>query len=309
MSKLLRSLKAAADPTRVRILVLLSKAELTVSELTQILAQSQPRVSRHLKLLADAQLIERAKEGAWVFYSVRAKGVHGELVSSLTALAQDEAGDVKRDLQRLQQLRSERSARAEAYFAAHAAQWDSIRSLHIEESAVEASVVGAFKGRPLHALLDVGTGTGRMLEVLAPFATRALGLDYSREMLALARTRLENASLSNCQVRLGDMYSLPAESPSFDGLIYHQVLHFADDPQRVLAEGARVLRVGGRLVVVDFAPHDNETLRQDYQHRRLGFRDDEVNGWLSQAGLSPQKPQHLPSEALTVTIWQADKPE
>lgn len=310
---LLEGLKAAGEDTRLRLLALLDEAELTVSELTEILGQSQPRISRHLKLLADAGLVERHREASWVFYRCAAEAGHGALVNTLLALLDTDDALIRRDRERLGEVRSARAAQAQAYFAAHAARWDAIRSLHVPEARVEQEVCAALADRAIDTLLDLGTGTGRMLEILSPRIQRGLGIDLSPDMLGVARVNLERAGARNCAVRQGDIYSLAMPRDSFDVVLVHQVLHFLDDPARALREAARLLRPGGRLLVVDFAPHDLEFLREAHAHRRLGFAPEAVSGWMAQAGLAPDLYRALPPEtgaegALTVSIWRARDP-
>jgi ArsR family transcriptional regulator len=305
MDFLLNALKAAAEPTRLRLLALCAHGELTVSELTQILGQSQPRVSRHLKLLCDAGLLDRFREGIWAFYRLAERGSTAELARTLVDAIPGDDPTLALDLERLDQIKRARREAAAQYFRDNAARWHEIRGLHVPEREVEETLLGLLPERGIHDLLDIGTGTGRVLELLGPRVARATGLDSSREMLAVARVNLEKAGLRNCQVRLADMYQLPLASGSQDAVTIHQVLHYAEDPAEVLAEAARVLRPGGRLVVVDFSRHDLEYLRTEHAHRRLGFDDQEVRGWFLQAGLEPQAPVHLPGTPLTVTFWPA----
>jgi ArsR family transcriptional regulator len=311
MDQLLTMLRAAGDGTRLRLLILLSEAELTVSELTQILGQSQPRVSRHLKLLCDGGLIERFKEGSWVFYRAADRGAAADFARALLALADRQEGVALADGRRLSEVRKARAEVAAAFFAANAAQWERLRSLHAPEKDVEEAIVRVIKAAPLSALLDAGTGTGRMLELLAPFIERGVGVDVSAEMLAIARDRLARAGIHHCQVRLADVFHLPfaTDAPSFDAVLFHQVLHYLDDPQAAIIDAARVLRPGGRLLVADFAPHALEFLRTELAHRRLGFADAEVAGWFRAAGLAPVSTEAIaPATAashdtLTVKIW------
>lgn len=313
MEKLVAMLRAAGDPTRLRLLLLLRQAELTVSELTEILGQSQPRVSRHLKLLCDAGLLERFKEGSWVFYRAADTGKGAELGQLLTAQAAAEPAIPNADLKRLAAVREARAAEAAAYFKENAAQWERIRALHAPEKDVEAAILRHIARAPLECVLDAGTGTGRMLELLSPHAKRAVGIDVSPEMLAIARDRLMRGGLVQCQVRLGDTYRLPfppgGALSGFDAVIFHQVLHYLDDPGAAVAEAARVMRSGGRMLIADFASHDLEFLRNEYAHRRLGFSDREVQGWFQAAGLRAQTSETIASkgakEKLTVKIWVA----
>lgn len=301
-------LRAAGDPTRLRLLLLLRQAELTVSELIEIVGQSQPRVSRHLKLLGEAGLLERFKEGSWVFYRAADRGKGAELGAALASLADPSLGQA--DAARLAHVRQTRAAAAAAYFKANAPEWERIRALHAPEKDVEAGIVKLMTARPIQNLLDAGTGTGRMLELLAPHARRAVGVDVSPEMLAIARDRLLREDIKNAQVRLADTYRLPfaGDTDAFDAVLFHQVLHYLDDPGAAVAEAARVMAPGGRLLIADFAPHALEFLRDDYAHRRLGFSDREVESWFASAGLKTGGSETIapPSaEKLTVKLWLA----
>ena len=302
---LLVGLRAAADASRVRLLAICAQGEWTVTELTQVLGQSQPRVSRHLKLLADAGLLERFREGSWVFYRRARTGTGARLARSLCRMLPTDDPELVLDRQRLAAVRAARQEQAAQYFAAQADRWDEVRSLYVDDAKVEAALLGAFGEHPPRNLLDIGTGTGRVLQLFAPRVGVGLGIDLSREMLSVARANLDRTSLRNCQVRHGDMYHLPLPDGSFDAATMHNVLHFADDPGAALAEAARVLRPGGRLVVVDFARHELEFLRREHAHRRLGFTDAEMRGWFTAAGLIPEPPVRLAGDALTVVVWGA----
>src|ERR1700722_6515495 len=306
---LLSALRAVAEPTRLRLLVLCSRGELTVSEVAQILGQSQPRVSRHLKLLCEAGLLDRFREGSWVFYRVGSGTTASALAQHLVALCGEGDATTTLDLQRLSAIKRQRAERAATYFSENAPHWDRIRSLYVDEREVEAVLTEIVVAAAPRDLLDIGTGTGRMIEVLAPLVGQALGLDQSREMLAIARVNLERAGASNGMVRLGDMYQLPLPDASFDAVVIHQVLHYADRPAAAIAEAARVLRPGGLLIVIDFTPHLLEFLRIEHAHHRLGFADGEVAGWCQEAGLAPTPPRHLAGDPLTVAIWAAHRHE
>jgi ubiquinone/menaquinone biosynthesis C-methylase UbiE/DNA-binding transcriptional ArsR family regulator len=308
METLLTGLRAAAEPTRLRLLHLLAQGELTVTEITQILGQSQPRVSRHLKLMCEAGLLDRFPEGAWVFYRLAAKGRGEAVARRLLELLPEEDQTLTLDQQRLAAIRAVRAEKAQAYFRDNASRWNEIRSLQVDEAEVEKTLVAAFAGRRVHDLVDMGTGTGRVLEVLGPHVARAIGIDLSREMLSVARTNLERLSLGNCMVRQGDIAQLPLPAGAADAVTIHQVLHYAIDPAALVAEAARVLEPGGRLAIVDFAPHGEEALRDQHAHRRLGFEDAEVEGWLRAAGLEPGPISRLPGKPLTVVVWTAHKP-
>ena len=299
----LAGLRAAAEPTRLRLLALCAEGELTVSELTEILGQSQPRVSRHLKLMVEAGLLERIREGTWAFYRLTGGDAGTRLGRRLVDMIPGDDAALALDRERLGAVKQARAGRAQAYFRKNAARWNEIRKLYVAEAEVEKALLEAMPMEGVGDFLDIGTGTGRILELFGDKVERGLGIDLSREMLALARANLERAGRRNCRVRHGDMYKLPVPSASFDAVAIHQVLHYADDTAAAIAEAARVLRQGGRLVIVDFAPHDLEFLRLEHAHRRLGFSDDEVEGWCRAAGLVPEGTVHLPGDPLTVAIW------
>jgi ubiquinone/menaquinone biosynthesis C-methylase UbiE/DNA-binding transcriptional ArsR family regulator len=299
--------QALADPTRLRILALLRIMELSVGELAHILGQSQPRVSRHLKILADAGVLERRKEGSWVFLTLADSGQ----LESLFALVDDWADAATRglfasDAARTEGIRAERAEAATRYFAGHASVWDQIRSLHVAESEVERAIDRALGKRPLGRLVDIGTGTGRMIELFGPRATHAIGIDRSSEMLRLARVKLEQAGI-HPSLRQGDMYALPLADGSADNVIIHQVLHYAHSPAAAIAEAARVLTPGGTLLVVDFAAHERDDLRATDAHIRLGFEDEVMAGWFTAAGLEVDHVEHLEGGELTVTLWRGSK--
>ncbi|MDD3444968.1 MAG: metalloregulator ArsR/SmtB family transcription factor [Zavarzinia sp.] len=303
MTDLLAALKGAAESTRLRILLLVSRAELTVTELTQVLGQSQPRLSRHLKLMAEAGLIDRFREGAWVFHRPAAEGVGAALAARIVALADPADAAHRGDLARLDMVLKARTQAAADYFAANAAEWDRIRSLHVPEQEVETALDRLIGPGPFDFLLDVGTGTGRMLELFGPRAARGLGFDLSHEMLSLARARLDAAGLAQCQVRHGDLHAMALGDGVADLVVCHQVLHFAADPQAAIAEAGRVLAPGGRLVLVDFLPHEREDLRDLHAHRRLGFTPREIAAWGRAAGLDFTLAQTLVGDPLSVAIW------
>lgn len=307
MQPALSLFRALADPTRLRILALVRGLELSVGELAEVLQQSQPRVSRHLRILDDARLIERRREGAWVF--VR-RGPEERVAPALAALDGWAAlappdPQAEEDGRRLAAVRAGRASRVEAYFAAHADRWDTIRLLHAADGAVDAAMVSVLGRRPLGRLLDIGTGTGHVLHLLGGSASSAVGIDLSAEMLRIARARLDLAGLYNCEVRQADMRHLPQPNATVDTIVLHQVLHFAAEPQVALAECARVLAPNGRLLVVDYAPHGREELREECAHMRLGFEDEEVLGWMRQLGLRASVVDRLPGTDLAVTMWLA----
>lgn len=309
MEPLLAIFRAIGDPSRLRILLLVQGMELAVGEIAQVLQQSQPRVSRHLRILAEAGLVERGREGAWVFVRLGPAAISGPALAAIAALTGG-ADLGAADRARLAVVRADRAAAVDSWFAAHAAEWEQERSLHTREAGVEQAIAAVLDGDLGH-LVDVGTGTGRMIELLGPRARTALGLDRNPEMLRIARNRLEAAGLTAARVQTGDMYALPLVAGAADTLVLHQVLHFADNPAAAIAEAARVLRPGGRLLVIDLMPHNREELRVERRHLRLGFADEAVLGWMAEAGLEGQVARRLPAEdaaQLGVTLWLATKP-
>jgi ArsR family transcriptional regulator len=307
-------LKAVGEPTRLRILTLLSRGELTVSEIVQILGQSQPRVSRHLKLLSEAGVVERLPEGAWVFYRL----VDGDralrrAVDAAVGLIPRDDLSTGRDLERLSLVKDARAQAARVYFKSVARDWDRIRSLHLSEEEVEAGMRAAAGEGPFELMIDIGTGTGRVLQVFADRITRGVGVDSSHDMLTVARHNLGKPKFSHCSVRHADLYALPFPNAVADLAVIHQVLHYLDDPGLAIFEAARTLKRDGSLLIADFAPHGHEFLRERHAHRRLGFADAEVAEWARAASLHLEPPVALPShhdeeareEGLTVKIWVA----
>ncbi|CAN5347148.1 metalloregulator ArsR/SmtB family transcription factor [soil metagenome] len=302
------ALRAAGEPTRLRILSLLAGEELSVMELSGVLEQSQPRVSRHLKVMTDAGLIERFPDGARVFYRLSSDPTTRRLVETILDLLADTEGE--EDHVRLGQVRAERTAAAAAYFERVAPQWDRIRSLYVAETAVEAAILRAAGEGPFERIVDLGTGSGRMLTLLGAHARRLTGLDLSHNMLNIARSNVAEAGLDNVELRHGDIFSTRLPAGSADLVLVHQVLHYLVDPHAAVVEAARLVSPGGRLLIADFAQHELEHLRAEHQHRRLGFAAEEIAGWLSDAGLMTEAPVALPpdTDGLTVTIWGASRP-
>jgi ubiquinone/menaquinone biosynthesis C-methylase UbiE/DNA-binding transcriptional ArsR family regulator len=310
--RMLDLLRAIGEVTRLRVVALLRDAELTVSDLTEILGQSQPRVSRHLRLLAEAGIVHRHREGSWVFFRLVDERPVLDLVEAVLAGLRPDDEVISADRERLAVVRAQRADEAHRYFETIAPIWDQERSLHAPEATVEAAIVEALGDAPIGRLVDLGTGTGRMLTLLGPRAERAIGLDASHSMLRVARANLDDARLDTdmrCEFRQGDVYSPPLERDGYDTVVVHQVLHYLDDPARALAEAARLLAPGGRLLVVDFAPHGHEFLRKDQAHRRLGFAPDQLAGWLDQVGLDCTTIRDIDppagTDGLTVTLWLA----
>jgi ArsR family transcriptional regulator len=299
-------LRAAGEATRLRLLALLADGEHSVKDLTEILGQSQPRVSRHLKLLADAGLVERNAEGAWAYYRL-SESEPAQMARGVVERIDAEDADRARDRTRLNAVRTAQAEQAAAYFAKVAESWDVLRRLHVPDSAVEAAVLEAIGERQVDLLLDLGTGTGRMLELLGSRYRRAIGIDSSRAMLSVARAKLAAAKLTTAQVRLGDIANLDMSLGPADIVVLHQVLHYFDDPGRLLAEVSPVLRQGGAMIVVDFAPHELEFLRTHHAHRRLGLSEAQMAGWARSAGLKVEALRYFPKTdagGLTVCLWR-----
>ena len=308
MTQALDIFRALADGTRLRILALLRSMELSVGELAQVLGQSQPRVSRHVKILCDAGLAERRKEGSWVFVALGTPDRVAPIAEALDAWSGGVADHwAVADSARLAAVRADRAASALEWFEAHAGEWDAIRSLHVAESEVEAAMARVLGEGPLGRLIDIGTGTGRMIELFGPRAGFALGIDRSSEMLRLARAKLSERGLTGAELRQADLYALPLGDGGADVAILHHVLHFAQQPGAAIMEAARVLDGGGRLLIADFAPHDREELRTRDAHTRLGFSDEQMLGWFASAGLAPVQIETLEGGELTVTLWLARK--
>ena len=308
MSNALEIFRALADATRLRMVSLLRSMELSVGELAQVLEQSQPRVSRHVKILCDAGLAERRKEGSWVFVALGDADRIAPILDAIDIWHDDAADQWKaEDAAKLSAVRADRAAVATRWFEEHAGEWDAIRSLYVAESEVEAAMRAALGGDAIERLVDIGTGTGRMLELFAPDARSAMGIDRSSEMLRLARAKLSQQGLTHAELRQADFYALPLDDASADTAILHHVLHFAHEPESAIDEAARVLVPGGRLLLADFAPHDREELRTRDEHARLGFSDEQILGWFADAGLAPVRADTLKGGELTVKIWLARK--
>ncbi len=313
MDELLAGMRAIAEPTRLRLLFVLSHGEFNVSELTQILGQSQPRISRHLKLMAEAGLLSRYKEGSWVLFRLSEQTRGAALARAVVDLLPGSDSILANDIARMEEIRRQRAEHAAAYFSANAGNWEKLRSLHVSEADVEAAMNAMAGSGTLGNFIDLGTGTGRILSLFAARASQATGIDQSREMLIVARANLESSGLRHAQVRQGDIYALPFASASADFVTLHQVLHYLDDPPRALIEASRILKPGGRLLIVDFAPHELEHLRDQHAHRRLGIAAGLMATWLKRADLKVLAEKTLPpprsngSAGLTVSLWLASR--
>lgn len=311
MEALLLALRAVAEPTRLRLLAILANADLTVTELTRILGQSQPRISRHLKLMCDAGILERSQEGAWAFYRLSDDHPGALAARAVLEFVPPDETELKADFARLDAIKSEHAAAAAEYFRARASEWDRVQNLYAGDTRIEGALLESLGAEPVRDLLDLGTGTGLVLKLVAQRVQRALGIDASREMLAVARANLEAENLRHCRVRPGDIYRLNLPDACMDVVTIHHVLHFLDAPLLALQEAARVLRPQGRLVVVDLAPHQVESLRLEHAHRRLGISDTELRAWCESAGLHDVDLTRMPDaarsddETLDVHLWLA----
>jgi ArsR family transcriptional regulator len=306
MQRALDILAALSDPTRLRIMLLVRDMELAMGELADVLGQSQPRVSRHVRILADAGLVRRQKEGAWVFVALDSRAPAAEVEALIERLLGG-ADPCAVERGRLAQVRAERQKAVDSWFEAHAAEWDWLRRLEGPAGGIDGALLAAATaGRPVGRLLDIGTGTGSILELLGPHAARATGVDRSPGMLRLARAKIDG--LPDSEVRQADMRALPFDDGSFDTVVMHQVLHFADDPAAVVGEAARVAAAGGRLLVADYAAHRHEELRSRLQHQRLGFEPGAVSAWMAAAGLEPRIAATAAGTGLTSILWEGRRP-
>jgi len=308
MDHILKGLRAAAEPTRLRILGLCAHAELTVSDLMEVLGQSQPRVSRHLRLLVESGLLQRNQEGPWAWYRLPESGSGAELAQTLVDLIPEDDKRHTADLTRLQAISEEWTNRVSDYFSRHAEDWEQIRALHTDQQRVDKALETMLADKPIDSLLDIGTGAGHVLLLLGQQLETAIGIDRSREMLSVARHKLFRAGLRNCQVRQADMMVLPFDGDSFSVAVMNMTLHFADRPEQAIKEAARVLSGGGKLIIVDFASHDLTTLQDEQAHRWLGFDDTQMEEWFRKAGLIPGRPRRLHGGELTVVLWNAERP-
>lgn len=307
LNSLLNVLKAAGEETRIRILALFKGGELTVTELATIMRQSQPRISRHLRLLCEAGLLERHREGTWIFYRLADLGEQADLVNSIMNYIPYQDQILQHDQKRLEEVKKTRDLKAASYFQENAANWDKIRSLYVPERQVEDYLLEITNNLEIETLLDVGTGTGRMLKLFSPYTKQGIGIDLSHEMLGVARSHLENNAITNMQIRHGDMYDLALMDGSMDLVLFHQVLHFADDPLAAIRETARILRPDGIVIVIDFLPHKNEKLREEHAHRRLGFSEEEINEWCRITDLKITSTKVMRGKELDLFIWVATK--
>ncbi len=300
---LLAALAAAADPTRLRLLALAVRGTYCVNDFCDILGQSQPRLSRHLRLLCEAGLLERTREGANAWFAL-AGGKGGSLARDILKHLPQEDDQLAADQRQATRVLAERARAASEIFQRQGADWDEMRALDLPAAEVEQALLSMLPHPPIGRALDIGTGTGRMLELLAPRIGAGLGVDASRSMLALARVRLSRPEFSHLAVRLADMYALPLPDAGFDLVLLHMVLHYADEPAQAIAEAARVLAPGGRMIVVDLAPHGRAELRERMAHRALGFSETDMTKLFTDAGLTMGAPLTVEGP-LPIRLWPA----
>jgi ubiquinone/menaquinone biosynthesis C-methylase UbiE len=306
MEHLLASLRAAAEPTRLRLLALAARDAFCVMEFTEILGQSQPRLSRHLKLLCDCGLLDRVREGANVWFALPT-GDQGALPRELVARLPPDDPILETDRRQAARVLAERARIASESFRQKGADWDEMRALDLPAQAVEDALLSLVPPGADGRLLDIGTGTGRVLELLAPRVREALGVDASKAMLALARARLSGLDFAHCAVRLADMYRLPLSDQSFDTVVLQMVLHHAEDPAGAVLEATRVLSRGGQLLVIDLGEHDHADVTGKLAHRWPGFSDQTMNEIFTAAGIAPRDPMTI-AGPLPIRIWHATRP-
>lgn len=310
MDDLILALKAAGEPTRLRILLVLHRSELTVSEICRVLGQSQPRVSRHLKLLCDAGLLVRQAEGTSAYYRHARTPFADHFLTSTRSMADLTASSHLHDEQQLAQVRAGRAELAARSQSKIGLEADLLTGRQTPDQVVEAAMLAAAGDLPINRLLDIGTGTGRVLELFAPHITSGLGVELSREMLNLARTQLDAVALDHCSVRQGNAYNLEVDIGSVDLAVLHHVLHFLDEPARAIEEAAHAVGADGRLIIVDYSPHQTEALRAVHGHRRLGFADEEIIEWCRAGGLGEVSVERFDPpdgclDGLIVNLWVA----
>ncbi len=304
MEKHVLALKTLGHTERLRILALLSRGELTVSELVQILKLSQPRVTQYIISLETAGIIERLKEGSWVFSRIsRGNEAVSAIVATTLATLPQNNPVMQQDLKRLEDVRAERSKAAEAFFASVANDRSQLGDEYLPQADIEAKMRELLGAGPFDYMVDLGTGTGRMLEVFSDRILRGSGIDNNAQMLKVARSKL--AAREHIAVRQGDLLAAPLADGVADLVSLHQVLHYLEDPQEAITEAARLLTPGGQLLIVDYEDHDRDEFRTDYAHRRLGFSDTDMRNWLSAAGLSLTAVETIPTRdnRPDVRIW------
>lgn len=296
----LDALRAIAEPTRLRLVRLCAQGELTVSELTRILGQSQPRVSRHLKLLQDAGLLTRFREQHWVFYRIpEATGTSQWVQDVLAAIPADD--QITLDQQRLDEVRTARAKLSETYVETEVPDWLQLHAFHGDEQRFADAVTRVLSDAPVGHLLDIATGTGRMLRMVGALADSGVGIDLSKKMVMVARSALADAGLSHLTVRQEDMYQMRFPTNHFDTVTIDQVLYLASNPDALIAEAARVLKPSGRLLLVAFtAAHHAQSSAP-----KVSIRLDDITQWLTDAGLRIETHTTLPGSVLDISLLVA----
>lgn len=291
-AQLLDSFSALADATRCRMLFVLGRQELTVSELCAVLQLPQSTVSRHLKTLADAGLVVSRRDGTSRFYSPAPdEGGAQARIWEVTRATLADTPAATADARRLDRVLARRSETSQQFFATTAGQWDRLRDELFGADFALGALVGLIPDT--WVVGDLGCGTGATTASLAPNVARVIGVDGSSEMLAAAARRL--GRFTNVDLRKGTLEALPIDRASLDAAVMMLVLHHVPAPAEALAEAARVIKPGGRLLLVDMAPHEHDEYRRQMGHVWLGFAEDHVRRLLTHAGFSNVRVQPLPS--------------
>ena len=296
------ALRAISEPTRFRLTRLCAQGELTVSELMRIVGQSQPRVSRHLKLLQDAGVLESFREQHWVFYRVAQNSPSQQLVSDLLQHlpADDDLMDF--DQTRLNELRDARAKLSEEFVETEVPDWLRLHEYHGDELRFGDAVRDALAGREVGHLLDIATGTGRMLKIAGPLAESGVGIDLSKKMVMVARNALAEADLPHLTVRQEDMYQMRFPARHFDTVTIDQVLYFASNPDALIREATRVLKPSGRLLLVAFTEAANAKTPP-----AVSIAISDIRSWLEDAGLKIVTTNVLPGDVLDISLLVSEK--
>lgn len=305
LQEIIDALKAAAEPTRLRLIAICSEGELTVSEITHIVNQSQPRVSRHLKLLCNAGLLTRFREGHFVLYRTTVTGANARVVDQLLSMIDPNDEQMVIDRQRMETIKAERARRAADFLRFNAEDWARLREADVADAQINRLIVEILALDAIGDLIDIGTGTGRMLKLLGSHAASAVGVDISPDMLTVARSNLHAAGLGKVTVRRADMYGLPYPDRSFDTVTMDHLLYQAKDPQRALREAARILRPGGQLLLVDFSVRDNGNGNGKGLRDHPGVRDDAIRSWCTAANLACGELHHILGQAFDIVVTVA----
>jgi DNA-binding transcriptional ArsR family regulator len=296
------ALKAISEPTRFRLVRLCAQGELTVSELMRIVGQSQPRVSRHLKLLQDAGILERFREQHWVFYRVAQEEHYQLLVSGLIKQIEKNETIIQLDQSRLIELQAARATLSETFIETELPDWLRLHEYHGDTARFESAVQDALAEKTVGHLLDVATGTGRMLKIVGPLASSGVGIDLSKKMVTVARSVLAESGLAHLTVRQEDMYQMRFAARHFDTITIDQVLYFATNPDALIKETARVLKYGGRLLVVAFTA--SKTAKTPPS---VGIELSDIQQWIESAGLKITNTNILPGDSLDISLLVSEK--